>query len=779
MYRRKFLILMSLALVLLVSALAWIGGRVLAKEPPGKDLKFHGKVTPAERKAAAKNFKAARQAALAAGVTLAPPALDPGGIPHYFGPWPNWAYSPLPRGPVTSITLTSGGSGYTAPTVTIDDVYYTGTGAAATATVAGGVITGITLNSGGSGYTAPVVTIMDATGTGAAATAAVTSGVTGGIRKFVDKVPGLTAAGANLLRQYLPVAVADSSTYPGSNYYEIALVEFNEKMHSDLPPTRHRGYVQLETSVISGAHIALTNPDASAILLPNGSQAYAVDNPHFLGPIIVSQRNVPVRIKFYNLLPKGAGGNLFVPVDTTIMGSGDGPNQIGTDANGNPVYEQYTQNRATVHLHGNNSVWISDGTPHQWITPANETTTYPEGVSVVNVPGMPDSGHRDGSMTFYYTNAQSARLMFYHDHAYGITRLNVYVGEAAGYLITDQVEQDLINGTNNSGVNPGLAKVLPDIGIPLVIQDRTFVDATTITAQDPTWNRGTTPPVPKTGDLWYPHVYMPAQNPYDPTGGNTFGRWHYAAWFWPPATNLAHPPVPNEYYDPVNAPWEPPMRPDFPNPSNPGEAFMDTPIVNGTVYPYLEVEPKAYRFRILNAADDRFFNLQFYVADPAVITADGRSNTEVKMVPAPDGREGGVPDLTTAGPNWIQIGTEGGFLPAPVLVPNQYVTWNGDPTTFNWGNVDKHSLLVGTAERADVIVDFSAFAGKTLILYNDAPAAFPAPDSRYDYYTGDPDQTDTGGAPSTQPGYGPNTRTIMQIRVAASAPAPVYDLATL
>ena len=54
------------------------------------------------------------------------------------------------------------------------------------------------------------------------------------------------------------------------------------------------------------------------------------------------------------------------------------------------------------------------------------------------------------------------------------------------------------------------------------------------------------------------------------------------------------------------------MMPAMPYPSMPGEAFMDTPIVNGTAYPYLEVEPKAYRFRILNAADDRFFNLQMY-----------------------------------------------------------------------------------------------------------------------------------------------------------------------
>src|SRR3989337_1414968 len=147
------------------------------------------------------------------------------------------------------------------------------------------------------------------------------------------------------------------------------------------------------------------------------------------------------------------------------MGAGDGPNQIGMDGQGNPIYEQYTQNRATLHLHGGRSPWISDGTAHQWITPAGETTVYPKGVSVVNVPDMPEP--EPGASTFYYTNQQSARLMFYHDHSYGITRLNVYAGEAAGYLLTDSVEQDVINGTNNSGVHPANKKVLPDTGVPL------------------------------------------------------------------------------------------------------------------------------------------------------------------------------------------------------------------------------------------------------------------------------------------------------------------------
>ncbi len=405
----------------------------------------------------------------------------------------------------------------------------------------------------------------------------------------------------------------------------------------------------------------------------------------------------------------------------------------------------------------------------------------------MNVPDMPDPG--PGAITYYFNNQHSARLLFYHDHALGTTRLNVYAGEVAGYLVTDPIEADLINGTDVTGVNPSHRELLPGLGIPLIIQEKTFVDASTIAAQDPTWNSGSTPPVPHTGDLWMPHVYMPNQNPADPSGMNAFGRWHYGPWFWPPTRDTVQP-VPNPYYDPINAPWEPPEAPGVPDVSMPGESFQDTPLVNGVPYPKLTVEPKAYRFRILNNANDRFWNLQLYVADPKVVTKDGRRNTEVRMVAASptldlpanwptDGREGGVPDPRRRGPRWIQIGTEGGFLPAPAVVKQQPITWNGNPTTFNFGNVDQHSLLLGTAERADVIVDFSNFAGKTLIVYNDAPAAFPALDPRYDYYTGNPDLREEGGANTTRAGYGPNTRTIMQIRVKDTKPAKAFDLAKL
>ena len=301
------------------------------------------------------------------------------------------------------------------------------------------------------------------------------------------------------------------------------------------------------------------------------------------------------------------------------------------------------------------------------------------------------------------------------------------------------------------------------------------------------------------GDLWYEHVYMPATNPNDPSGMSAYGRWFYGPDFWPPATP-DYGPINNPYYnmDPAtgfttalavpcdlnnSATWqylvdpfcEPPTIPGTPNNSAGMEQFNDTPIVNGTAYPTITVDPKAYRFRVLNAANDRFFNLQMYVGDPNTITDAAVGPTEVALnraelaaaqldpvlFPTPD------TIVSPAGPAWIQIGTEGGFLPAPAVIPNQPTTWIIDATRFDVGNVKDHSLLLGPAERADVIVDFSAFAGQTLILYNDAPAAFPARIATYDYYTGAPDLSPSG-APYVVPGYGPNTRTVMQIKVNGS-----------
>ena len=120
------------------------------------------------------------------------------------------------------------------------------------------------------------------------------------LRKFVDGLPGLTSAGTNNLGQYVPIAVVDKTSYPGSDYYELAEVEYVEQLHTDMPPvagtnktagtggSRIRGYVQIEppgaTTVPAGsAHVALTYPDGAPILF-GGNPVYGYDEPHYLGP---------------------------------------------------------------------------------------------------------------------------------------------------------------------------------------------------------------------------------------------------------------------------------------------------------------------------------------------------------------------------------------------------------------------------------------------------------------------------------------------------------------
>jgi len=850
-----------------------------------KTKHYHGRVTPAERKAAAARAEAARLAAGIKGRQIN--AMTPLAIPDYFGSIPNWANSPQ-----ETIDL---------PQVVISDA--TGTGAVAVAVVVpafgGSAITNIQVQFGGFGYTAPLVTITGGNTTPAVVGAvtlslgvitniALTSGGTGyaaikpgllpggfyGMRKFVDALPGLYISGVSPApaagSQWIPVGVPDNVTY-GANcdYYEISLVQYTQQMHADLPPTTLRGYVQTNTT-----------------------DQY-VNTPHYLGPIIYAHRDKPVRVKFTNALPNTAsGGNLFIPMDPTIMGAGNGP--IGTisaiiignrgsgynappkvvfqggggtgaaasaevfnsqvvSVNVTNIGQNYTsapsiqfqpvnggvgasatvyvgdgtlfaENRAAVHLHGGNTPWISDGTPHQWTTPATETTAYPRGVSVHPVPDMPEPG--PGSMTFFYTNQQSARLMFYHDHALGTTRLNVYVGQAAGYLLDDPVEQALVNGgsftlKNGTPVTVPAPGVLPHLldgsTLPLVIQDKTFTDATMLPAQDPTWAWGTSadPMAPNTGDLWFPHVYMPNQNPWDMSGANQCGRWDYGPYFWPPFTGLINGPLPNPLFG--TTPMEGPDNPGLDNftvdalgvitptthrPSLTPEAFMDTPLVNGMAYPTVTLAPQAYRFFILNACNDRFLNLSIFFAKSNTITKVNskgqptlqKDSGKVKMidaVPHPkdkwypktwptDGRDGGVPDPRRVGPPWIQIGTEGGFLPKAVVVKPQPVGYNYNRRDIVVLNVQDKSLFLGPAERADVIVDFSKIpSGSKLILYNDSPAPVPAGDPRLDCYTGDPDMTDTGGPSSTPAGYGPNTRTIMQFQVEDKKAAKRFNTANL
>jgi spore coat protein A len=106
------------------------------------------------------------------------------------------------------------------------------------------------------------------------------------------------------------------------------------------------------------------------------------------------------------------------------------------------------------------------------------------------------------------------------------------------------------------------------------------------------------------------------------------------------------------------------------------ETFGNTMVVNGRSWPVLPVEQRRYRFRLLNGCNGRFLLLKLVTGDPTV--------------------RPGVPAL----PLW-QIGAEGGFLPAPVQLSQ---------------------VLMSPAERADVIVDFTALpVGTAVYLINEGP----------------------------------------------------------
>ncbi|MEI8169573.1 MAG: multicopper oxidase domain-containing protein [Rhodoferax sp.] len=659
------------------------------------------------------------------------------------------------------------------------------------------------------------------------------------LRKFVDTVANLTSAGANAFvggfpGEYIPIAEPDGASYPGSEYFVIGVVEHLQRMHSDLPKdTTQRSYVQLyppksERAAVFGtgtvpipqpsayAGFGAPNPGAPvALAYPNGQpiywpgtqeQVYGYEKAHYLGPIIITFKGTPVRVKFVNFLPNGSAtvdivtdanglkiknviarnGDMFLPTDESLAGAGLSVDQT----------HKYPQNRVAFHLHGGDSPWISDGTPHQWIAASGENSLHQHGDRFMNTPDMPYPG--DGAQTTFWPNDQSNRLMWYHDHTFGLTRQNAYAGAAAGYVIIDQAELDLLTGT------PTLGKAIPGgllDQIVLVVQDKTFVP-NDIAIQDAKWDQNAWG---KPGDLWYPHVYEPAQiwdkggklgptkpgQLFDPNTNsatpilNPAGRWDYGIDDATGGYRVPNAPLRN---DPDYGMVAFPDGTYTGGPSATPESYMDTPVVNGIAYPVLNVEPKAYRVRFLNGANDRYWNLSLWVADSAQTSPDGRTNTEVKMVPADgnavykladgstvapsDLRTSGVPDPKTAGPNIIRFANEGGLLQKPVVHTPKPMTGFGDTNNSGPFTLMRDStggdFYLGGAERADTVIDFSQYAGKTLILYNDSSAPVPGGDDRYDYYTGGPDQTAAGGAPTTLPGFGPNTRTVMQIRVAAT-----------
>lgn len=156
----------------------------------------------------------------------------------------------------------------------------------------------------------------------------------------------------------------------------------------------------------------------------------------YLGPSIETRKNELVSVLWSNDLPStpespfGLSDPLLVPPDL-----------------------RNTWGRAVVHVHGGHNPTEYDGGPEHWILPGTSTT-------------------------YHYSNIADACMVWYHDHALGVTRTNAYAGLAALYFIRDKVEDKL-------NIPKGKYEV------PLVIQDKAFY-----------WEGGSP-------QLWYPNPWIP------------------------------------------------------------------------------------------------------------------------------------------------------------------------------------------------------------------------------------------------------------------------------
>jgi spore coat protein A, manganese oxidase len=340
---------------------------------------------------------------------------------------------------------------------------------------------------------------------------------------------------------------------------------------------------------------------------------------------IEAQVDRPVRVEWTNGLVDAQGRYLphLLPVDQTLHWANPPGGPMHRDHHGTDPAPYGGPVPIVVHLHGGHSAEESDGYTEAWYLPAavNIPSGFAtEGTFYDTFRQQFADGHgvawTPGTATFHYGNDQAAGTLWFHDHALGMTRLNVYAGPAGFYLLRGG-SWDLPPGTL-----PGPAPGRDDVPgtkyyeIPLAIQDRAFN---------------------ANGSLFYPSARA------------------FFEGLRPGQLQIPFAPAPACDGPSDVAPiWNP-------------EFFGNMMMVNGRTWPYLEVEQRRYRFRVLNGCNSRFLILK----------------------------------LSRPGLRFWQIGADLGFLAAPV---------------------ETEQLLLAPAERADVIVDFTEVpVGTSIVLQNVAP----------------------------------------------------------
>ena len=320
--------------------------------------------------------------------------------------------------------------------------------------------------------------------------------------------------------------------------------------------------------------------------------------------------NEPLEVKWENRLVDALGVPLpyiITGKDNTSIGFGDYTGRSAYDSSLHWAYsllgyEAYSIEANGVpivaHVHGGHSDAIFDGNPEYFFSP--------------------DWGVRGPQWVekkYLYDNSQPAGTVWYHDHALGITRLNVYAGMAGFYIIRDNDDTGMFG-------NPLSLPAFP-YETALAIQDKMFKD---------------------NGELFYPSF------PGDP---------FYA-----------------DFITGEGAVLPPDIFPGG-GPTALAEFFGDHMVVNGIIWPNMQVEPRNYRLRLLNGCDSRFLAVQFF------------------EVPA------GATNFSTV---------ISGPLPFTVIGSDQGLA--SSPTTVDM-------LLIETGSRYDIIFDFkNVTPGNRVIMKN-------------------------------------------------------------
>lgn len=310
---------------------------------------------------------------------------------------------------------------------------------------------------------------------------------------------------------------------------------------------------------------------------------------------IVAKQGIPVNVTYENNLGGETYASVNLIADQTIHWAAPlGMNMMDMTPYTGPV-------PVVPHLHGGEVASESDGGPEAWFTPGYAITGQ-------------SWGNNGTDQNYYYPNSQEAATLWWHDHALGVTRLNVYAGLAGFYFLKGADEEndhlpgwsgdDLVQEVAPVGTSGvfNLQPYLPEIEI--VFQDRMFDTQ---------------------GGLYYPNL---------------------------PTNPMVHPF------------WTP-------------EFIGDVITVNGKTWPYLSVAPRKYRFRLLNGSNARFYEIQLQgtaggTALPTIVQVGTEGGLLDAPVPingllllAPGERADIVIDFTKSKPGQVWTFTNSARAPYP------------------------------------------------------------------------------------------------------------------